>query len=617
MSENNLSFKNLLDIILKTTKKNAYILADRYLLKDVSIISKWKSNKILPRSEDIHQIVDFALNESSETQRRIIQDMIEKIISDSSLNEDIKSTILNTGSFGDFLTEALNVSTCVNDITQRSDESIEAFADEKNVKDNIENKKSKKDSFTGVTESIDGEYSGVVKFDMILNKKDEGEHQINLNSLSFIERNLIGKIRKHNKKITVTGVIVLAITLNFFIIQMVHQNQNGVAVAISDRIVKDGKIPPAKDEDRETILDQVQKQGATIDDKNPNTSGDKETEDVNSIITPIPSSTTPSNPGYTEDNAKTAHTGNNGNSKTRDTYNIQIPANESTVNIGTINNNYNTINNFNQKDNSKNKEVQSDNEINIPDNVLLFNPFKNVKVDVADAHYVRLSWGVQAGLYKTTKVYRKEGGITSNALYRLIGKIPNNYRDPNSPRSFIDNSVKPDNTYTYRIYAEGTGDSLPLLSNELEARTRSTAFKKIDILDSKATFFSAKFDMGNYYSCFDNNLQTVARSANINPAFLQINFPDAKNVKKVRVFVGQPNLKATDDDRWSLEAADTQQDLDSKSGSYQLVVPKRDEVGGAWDETEISPITRKIWKFSFWRILTNDYVYLYEAELYE
>ena len=41
--------KTLLEIIFKYTKKNARILADRYLLKDVSIISKWRNNVVCPK----------------------------------------------------------------------------------------------------------------------------------------------------------------------------------------------------------------------------------------------------------------------------------------------------------------------------------------------------------------------------------------------------------------------------------------------------------------------------------------------------------------------------------------------------------------------------------------
>jgi hypothetical protein len=116
-----LNIKNILDILFKVTKKSANILADAYLLKDVSTISKWKNNKVVIKSEDINKIVQFAVKESSIVQREMIRKEIEVLINNSGLNASIKKVLFNVDDFGKFIEEALNVSTslCDNGSTSR------------------------------------------------------------------------------------------------------------------------------------------------------------------------------------------------------------------------------------------------------------------------------------------------------------------------------------------------------------------------------------------------------------------------------------------------------------------------------------------------------------------
>ncbi len=102
---------DILDIILKTTRKSANIFAHTYLIKDSSIISKWKRDKVKPTNEDILKIVDFTLDESSETQRRIIRNEIEILIARSLLRDEIKDSLLHIADFSKFLCEIINIST--------------------------------------------------------------------------------------------------------------------------------------------------------------------------------------------------------------------------------------------------------------------------------------------------------------------------------------------------------------------------------------------------------------------------------------------------------------------------------------------------------------------------
>ena len=72
--------KTLLEIIFKYTKKNARILADRYLLKDVSIISKWRNNVVCPKNDDIVKIVEFVNDEATISQKELIRDNIRNYL---------------------------------------------------------------------------------------------------------------------------------------------------------------------------------------------------------------------------------------------------------------------------------------------------------------------------------------------------------------------------------------------------------------------------------------------------------------------------------------------------------------------------------------------------------
>ncbi len=75
-----LNIKTILDIIFSISKKNANILANTYLLKDVSIVSKWKNSKAIPKNDDILRVIDFVINESTLSQQKIIRDSLEELV---------------------------------------------------------------------------------------------------------------------------------------------------------------------------------------------------------------------------------------------------------------------------------------------------------------------------------------------------------------------------------------------------------------------------------------------------------------------------------------------------------------------------------------------------------
>lgn len=136
--------------------------------------------------------------------------------------------------------------------------------------------------------------------------------------------------------------------------------------------------------------------------------------------------------------------------------------------------------------------------------------------------------------------------------------------------------------------------------------------EKVDV--SSAILSSVPIDIGAVENLFDGDTASLARSANVNPAWVQVEFPQPTTIEKIRVLVGQPNF-AGDVDDWWLEAADSQDDLDNQTGTYELVVPTRTGVMGDWDSTTFSgPVTKKFWKIWVERTVGDDFVHMYEIE---
>ncbi len=234
-----ISIKNVLDIIFKITKKNANNLADSYLIKDPSIISKWKTDKSKPTSEDILNIVNFTFEESSSTQRKLMRDEIDILVDNSLLNSGIKHSLLNIADFKEFLTEVLNVSTSVNQFpnTQYSGNiNPDEFPD--SLKKRPQEYKTDSGTITAFSDGIDGKYSGTVEFSLVLsrdrgknNMGDPDRKNLNFSSTgSFNVKSKIGKLRKQLISKTVLCSVLIAGISVFLAVQAANSNQSTESV---------------------------------------------------------------------------------------------------------------------------------------------------------------------------------------------------------------------------------------------------------------------------------------------------------------------------------------------------------------------------------------------------
>ncbi len=127
---------------------------------------------------------------------------------------------------------------------------------------------------------------------------------------------------------------------------------------------------------------------------------------------------------------------------------------------------------------------------------------------------------------------------------------------------------------------------------------------------------SSPVDEGTASDCFDGDINTYARTAKVNPAWVQIEYPEKIEISNAKVSLGKPGYYDTVYDWW-LECADSQVDMDNKTNSYRLVISKKSTtIDSVWDEMELSaPVTRKIWKFTM-NAIGEDSVQIPELQLW-
>lgn len=124
-------------------------------------------------------------------------------------------------------------------------------------------------------------------------------------------------------------------------------------------------------------------------------------------------------------------------------------------------------------------------------------------------------------------------------------------------------------------------------------------------------------DIGTVENVFDGALGggSLYRSAAVNPAFIGISFSAPVALRELRV-----NLSHASGDpayEWWVEAADSEADLDTKSGSYALVVSPTTTASDLWSGATLaadhSATVVRLWVR---RLTGDDYVHIDEWELY-
>lgn len=139
---------------------------------------------------------------------------------------------------------------------------------------------------------------------------------------------------------------------------------------------------------------------------------------------------------------------------------------------------------------------------------------------------------------------------------------------------------------------------------------------RFDVLSSKAAgsvvITHTTLDLGKIENVFDGNVSSLARTPNINPAFVQLAYTTPRTVRRFRV-----HLSYGTSYQWSIEKADSQADMDSKTGSWQTIIPTRSMTQGTWSEATLAqPVTARIFKLNVRRFGGDNYCHINEWEIY-
>ncbi len=119
----------------------------------------------------------------------------------------------------------------------------------------------------------------------------------------------------------------------------------------------------------------------------------------------------------------------------------------------------------------------------------------------------------------------------------------------------------------------------------------------------------SQFDIGSITDVFDGNYQSLARSASINPMVITLQFPF--NVQ----FSGSEILQIAGEGWWTLEAADSESDLDNQSGSYTLLIFMSPTSDGVIYDQSFQTQSKRIIRLTVHRSTGDDYVHLNEWKL--
>lgn len=127
-----------------------------------------------------------------------------------------------------------------------------------------------------------------------------------------------------------------------------------------------------------------------------------------------------------------------------------------------------------------------------------------------------------------------------------------------------------------------------------------------------ATVAASRWDLGHKDNLFDRNWQNLYRSAAINPAVITVEFVNPQTTGAARA-----KFSHAETHDWTLEAADTIEDLENRTGSYVNIFGPVRVTGPEikWREWNDTPVTRRIYRFTVRRITGDNYVHIHELEL--
>jgi len=125
-------------------------------------------------------------------------------------------------------------------------------------------------------------------------------------------------------------------------------------------------------------------------------------------------------------------------------------------------------------------------------------------------------------------------------------------------------------------------------------------------------------DEGNPLYTFDGITDGLVdlvgfRSQAVNPAWIQFTFDQPATIYQAAMVLGGGN-----DNIWMLAAAQTQADMDNKTGTYQEVIPYGDTTDLTWDTAQaVMAVAAPIWRFTVDRLTGDNFVHIWELKMWE
>ncbi|MCB0533369.1 MAG: T9SS type A sorting domain-containing protein [Saprospiraceae bacterium] len=129
------------------------------------------------------------------------------------------------------------------------------------------------------------------------------------------------------------------------------------------------------------------------------------------------------------------------------------------------------------------------------------------------------------------------------------------------------------------------------------------------IQEGSITVTHSPLDIGILGNVFDGDPATLARSAAVNPLVITLETNNPVQVASTAILTTHGS-----DGWWTLEAADNMADLNSQSGTYQLLVAQATQVSDVWANFN-TVFTARIIRLSVKRTQGDDYVHLNEWSL--
>jgi hypothetical protein len=126
-----------------------------------------------------------------------------------------------------------------------------------------------------------------------------------------------------------------------------------------------------------------------------------------------------------------------------------------------------------------------------------------------------------------------------------------------------------------------------------------------------ATVTATTWDIGGPPAIFDENVGSVYRTPNIDPAVVTLSFNSPQTLTRFRVYFSGGAFY-----RWRIEAADSLVDLDNRSGSYQLLVPPTSALSDLFSPATLEePVSARHVRLTVERLTGDNYVHINAWEL--